>query len=120
MVGNVKHPTLESEPTFDIYVPIAQIHEDALGLITNNHYWIVRSKTDSRAIEGAFRRELQSIDRDVATSSIRTVEDYLSDAVAPRRFNLRVLTIFSIAALLLAATGIYGVVSYTVTQRLPK
>lgn len=120
VVGNVKHPTLESDPTFDIYVPIAQIHEDALGLIRNNHYWIVRSKIDSRAVEGAFRRELQSIDRDAATSSIRPLEDYLSDSVAPRRFNLRVLTIFSIAALLLAATGIYGVVSYTVTQRVPE
>jgi len=40
--------------------------------------------------------------------------------VAPRKFNLRVLTIFSLAALLLAATGIYGIVSYTVAQRTPE
>ncbi|MCM3903270.1 MAG: FtsX-like permease family protein [Pyrinomonadaceae bacterium] len=80
----------------------------------------MRLKTDSQAVEGAFRRELQAVDRDVATANVRTLEDYISDSVAPRRFNLRVLTIFSLAALLLAATGIYGMVSYTVTQRTPE
>jgi ABC-type antimicrobial peptide transport system permease subunit len=48
------------------------------------------------------------------------MEDYLSDSVAPRRFSLRILSFFSVAALLLAVTGIYGVVSYTVTQRTPE
>src|SRR4030095_4282493 len=105
---------------FDVYMPMAQIHEDGVGLITNNLYWVVRSKIKSPAIEETFRRELQAIDRDVAMSNVETLEEYLSDSVAPRRFNLRVLTIFSIAALLLAATGIYGVVSYSVTQRAPE
>lgn len=120
VVGDVKHLGLESEPTVDIYVPIAQTHEDGVGIVTNSHDWVVRLKTDSQAVEGAFRRELQAVDRDVATANVRTLEDYISDSVAPRRFNLRVLTIFSLAALLLAATGIYGIVSYTVTQRTPE
>jgi len=120
VIGNVKHLSLESDPTFDIYVPMAQIHDDVVGLVTNSHYWIVRLKTDSQAVEGAFRRELQDVDRDAATSNVRTLEDFISDSVAPRRFNLRVLTIFSLAALLLAATGIYGIVSYTVKQRTPE
>jgi putative ABC transport system permease protein len=120
VVGNVKQLSLESDPTLDVYMPMAQIHEDGVGLITNNQYWVVRSKIKSPAIEETFRRELQAIDRDVAMSNVETLEEYLSDSVAPRRFNLRVLTIFSIAALLLAATGIYGVVSYSVTQRAPE
>ena len=117
VVGDVKHFGLEDEPTFDVYVPIAQVHDDGVGLVTNSQYWIVRSKTDSRSLEAAFRQELKAVDRDVPTSSIRTLEDYMSDSIAPRRFILRVLTIFSVAALLLAAMGIYGLVSYAVTQR---
>ena len=120
IVGNVKHLNLESDQTFDIYIPMAQIHEDGVGMVTNSQYWVVRSKAESRSLETAFLGELQKVDRDVATSNIKTMEDYLSDSVAPRRFSLRLLTIFSIAALLLAVTGIYGVVSYTVTQRTPE
>lgn len=117
VVGDVKHLGLESEPTLDIYIPMAQIHEDNVGAVTNSQYWVVRSTAESRSIEKAFLAELQKVDRDAATSDIRTLEAYLSDSVAPRRFSLRILTIFSVAALLLAVTGIYGVVSYAVTQR---
>jgi putative ABC transport system permease protein len=53
-------------------------------------------------------------------SNVETLEEYLSDSVAPRKFNLRILTIFSVAALLLAVTGIYGLVAYSVTQRRPE
>jgi putative ABC transport system permease protein len=116
----VKHLNLESDQTFDIYIPMAQIHEDGVGMVTNSHYWVVRSKAESRSLETAFLGELQKVDREVATSNIKAMEDCLSDSVAPRRFSLRLLTIFSIAALLLAVTRIYGVVSYTVTQRTPE
>jgi putative ABC transport system permease protein len=117
VVGNVKHFSLEEGPTFDVYLPMSQIHEDALGSVTNNHYWIVRSKIDSAALGAAFLCELRNIDWEVATSNVKTLDDYLAESVGPRKFNLRVLTIFSVAALLLAATGIYGVVSYSVKQR---
>lgn len=120
IVGNVKQLNLESDQTFDIYIPMAQIHEDNVGMITNSQYWVVRSTAESRSLEKAFLGELQRVDRDVATSNMKTMEDYLSESVAPRRFSLRLLTVFSIAALLLAVTGIYGVVSYTVTQRTPE
>ena len=117
VVGDVKHVSLEDKQTFDVYLPLAQIHEDSLDVVSNSHYWIMRSHLDARSLEENFRRELRSVDAEVASSNIKLMENYLSDSVASRRFNLRLLTIFSIAALLLASTGIYGVVSYSVAQR---
>ncbi|HKV34840.1 MAG TPA: ABC transporter permease [Pyrinomonadaceae bacterium] len=117
VVGDVKQLDLEGDPTFDVYLPLAQVHEDGVSHVTNSLYWVVRSKTDSQVVQNAFRRELREIDPDVATSNIKTLEAYAADAVGPRRFILRLLTTFSIAALVLAATGIYGVISYSVAQR---
>jgi putative ABC transport system permease protein len=118
VVGDVKQDSLESEPAFDIYIPMAQVHEDNVGAITNSHYWVIRSQR--RSVESVFLNELKRIDRDAATSNIKTMNDFLSDSIAPRRFSLRLLTIFSVAALLLAVMGIYGTVSYSVRQRTPE
>ena len=120
VVGDVKHVSLEDKPTIDIYLPIAQVHEDGVSALTNSMYWVLRSTSDTVALEPAIRRELRSVDADIASADLRTLESYLSDSVAPRRFNLRLLTIFSVAALLLAATGIYGLISYSVAQRTPE
>lgn len=120
VVGNVKHDGLEGDPAFDIYIPMAQVHEDNLGTITNSHYWVIKARADRRSLEVALLSELKKIDRDAATSSIRTMDEFLSDSIAPRKFSLRLLTIFSAAALLLAVMGIYGTVAYSVKQRTPE
>lgn len=120
VIGDVKQDSLEGRPAFDIYIPMAQVHGDNVDSITNSHYWVIRSRVERRSLESAFLSELQKIDRDAATSSIRTINDFLADSVAPRKFSLRLLTIFSVAALLLAVTGIYGTVAYSVTQQTPE
>jgi len=120
IVGNVKQLGLESDHTFDIYLPIAQIHEDNVGMITNSQYWVVRSASENRSLETAFIGTLQKIDRDIATSNMKPLDFYLSESTASRRFSLRIVSTFAGAALLLAITGIYGVISYTVTQRTPE
>jgi predicted permease len=117
VVGNVKQLSLESDPTFDVYLPVAQVHENGVSLITNTLYWVVRSRLATRDVETVFRRDLREVDPDAATSKITTLDDYVSDSIGLRKFSLRVLTSFSGAALLLAATGIYGLASYSVRQR---
>lgn len=120
VVGDVKHDGLEGDPAFDIYIPMAQVHEDNAGTITNSHYWVIKARAEQHSLEVALLNELKKIDRDAATSNIRTMNDFLSDSIAPRRFSLRLLTVFSAAALLLAVMGIYGTVAYSVRQRTPE
>ncbi|HEX8091819.1 MAG TPA: FtsX-like permease family protein, partial [Blastocatellia bacterium] len=57
------------------------------------------------------------IDRDIPTSNTRTMEQFLSSSTAPRRFNLMLLMVFACTALLLAVTGVYAVMSYSVMRR---
>lgn len=117
IVGSVKHIGLDDEPTSDIYVPYYQIPKARMNWATNNMYWVARTASDPLTLATAVRREAQAIDKDVPASGTRTMEQFLSASVAPRRFNLLLLAIFAGAALLLAATGIYAVISYSISQR---
>ncbi len=63
------------------------------------------------------RKELASLDPQIPMAKIRPMEDYVSDAVAPNRFALILVTLFAAVAVILAAVGLYGVISYTLAQR---
>jgi putative ABC transport system permease protein len=68
-------------------------------------------------LASSLTREVRRIDPEVAASQIWPMDRYLSDAVAPRRFSLSLMAAFAVAALALALTGIYAVVTYSVSQR---
>ncbi|HEV2669303.1 MAG TPA: ABC transporter permease, partial [Blastocatellia bacterium] len=117
VVGDVKHLSLDGEPAPHIYLPIHQTHEDGVVWLTDNQYWLLRTAVDPLTLQAAVRREIQAVDREAPASNMRTMEQYLAASVAPRRFNLWLLTVFAGAALMLVATGLYGVISYGVAQR---
>lgn len=117
VIGDVKHLSLDDEPAPHIYLPIHQTPEDAVVWLTNNQYWLLRTAVDPLTLSIAVRREIQAVDGAVPATSIRTMEQYLAASVSPRRFNLWLLTVFAGAALVLAGTGLYGVVSCGVAQR---
>jgi putative ABC transport system permease protein len=117
IIHDVKDRGLEAAPSFDIYIPLRQTHEDAVVWLQNNQYWVLRTDGDPLALANAFREQVRSVDSDVATSNVRSMDQYLSLTIAPRRFNLQLLSVFALAALALAVAGIYGVISYSVNQR---
>jgi putative ABC transport system permease protein len=104
VVGDVKHFGLETESTADVYVAISQVPEPAIQWLTNNMYWAVRTVGDPALVREAVRREIRAVDADVP-ASMRTMEDMMEVAVAPRRLYLWLVGIFGLAAQLLAAAG---------------
>ncbi|MBV9924260.1 MAG: ABC transporter permease [Acidobacteria bacterium] len=79
--------------------------------------FIVRTEGDPTALAPAAQRAVREVDAARAAAGVRTMEQLLSEQVAQPRFYAQLLTAFACVALLLAAVGVYGVMSYTVTQR---
>jgi putative ABC transport system permease protein len=131
IVGNVPQVAIDGGPTWDLYLTYPQIHADSVGLATANMFWIVRTDASGRRGTGAagagaddsmnfaqaLAREVRRTDADVAASQIRPMSRYLDDAMGPRRFSLTLMAAFAFAALVLAVTGIYAVVAYSISQR---
>jgi predicted permease len=78
---------------------------------------VARAAGDPRSIAGAMRAAVREVDADVPVAELQTMQEVLADSVAQRRFQMTLAASFAGTALLLAALGIYGVVSYSVTRR---
>jgi predicted permease len=117
IIHDVKDRGLEAAPSSDIYIPLRQTHEDAIDQLQDNQYWVVRTDGEPLLLAKAFREQVRAVDGEVAASNVRSMDQYLSLTIAPRRFNLQLLSVFALAALALAVAGIYGVISYSVNQR---
>ncbi len=111
---NIRHYELESPSRIQLYVPIQQ---SGRGW-TTSMYALVKTPGDPLAITELVRRELALMDPDVPLTEIETMEGYVDQAMAGSRAMGRLLTVFSVVALFLSAIGIFGVMSFSVVQRL--
>ncbi len=110
IVGGVKHFALQENPRAEMFVPYSQTPNFSMNLV-------VRSSGDPAAIPAAVRQAVRTVDSSEATSTFRTMGEVVSASRAGDRFNALLLGAFGGMSLLLTAAGIFGVLSYLVTQR---
>jgi predicted permease len=117
VVEDVRHTALDLPPAYDIYVPLRQVHPDGVALLRNNQFWMVRTDSDPSSFRTIFLSHLRAVDPDAAVSGTGTMRRFLDASLGPRRFHLALFGAFATTAVVLAVLGLYGIVSYAVSER---
>jgi predicted permease len=118
VVGDTRDNGLDSEPPVMVYVPVAQV-SDPLTRLGNSLIpprWIVKTSAPLSSLTAVVQREFLAADAQLPVAQVRSMTDLVSTSIARQSFNMLLLTIFGAIALLLAAVGVYGIMSYSVEQ----
>ena len=111
VIGSIKHTSLELDAEPALYVSYQQ---SATFPIMN---FVMKTSVDPSSLIGPAQQKLQALDARGVVFNVRPFDQFVADAVAPRRFNLWLFSAFGLIATLLAAAGIYAIMNFAVVQR---
>jgi putative ABC transport system permease protein len=119
IIGDTHDGGPESDPAPMMYIPLVQMPdlETALNSQVAPLYWFVRSEVDPRTLVAPISTALRQASGGLPVAHLRTMEELESGNIARQRLNMLLLSVFGFAGLLMAAIGVYGVMSYSVQQR---
>lgn len=110
VVGNVRHDGLNAESKPELFVPFVQLPLSEMHIV-------VHTDADKSVVASAVREEIRRIDPQLPLTNVSNMDELLSTSVATPRFNMALLAGLAFCAVVLAAVGIYGTISYSVAQR---
>ena len=109
VVKDIRHSNVKTEPRPETYVPHLQTPTQSMTLM-------VRTNGDPTQVISGVRDQIRLIDKDLPLYQVRPMTQIISESLAKDRFNMLLMTIFAAVALILAMVGVYGSMSYSVTQ----